>query len=379
MNQPDRQASELVPAEVRVKVLFAFRGGRTDAWQAHVTQHEPDDILYGINHFDTARYTVHLIERDDTRWQWSDLLWHPVERLLSWRTGIGFSLPTAVRHLRQVRSADVVVSVVDALGLPLLLLSRLGFLSTPVVYVSQGLSDRLRGHRVWTALYRWLLSAARQVVVLGEGAAADLVHLFSLPADRVTVIPYGVDASYWRPGTSDNHPDFLCSVGNDAARDFETLCQATGDTPLVIVTRRDVPAVCRGPHTTVKTGLTNDALRLLYQRARIVITPLHDVAQPSGQTATLQAMACGVPVILTKTRGLWEPAVMRHGENCWLVEPHDVAGLRQAIAQLLADPELRQRLGRAARQTIDEHYTSTHVAHRFMATVQHALDDEGLT
>ena len=45
-------------------------------------------------------------------------------------------------------------------------------------------------------------------------------------------------------------------------------------------------------------------------------TLLKNVFQPSGYSVTLQAMACGKPVILTKTRGLWAPEIFVNFKNC---------------------------------------------------------------
>ena len=43
--------------------------------------------------------------------------------------------------------------------------------------------------------------------------------------------------------------------------------------------------------------------------------------QPSGQSVTLQASACARPVVLSRTRGLWDPDRLRDGENVLLVPP----------------------------------------------------------
>ena len=51
-------------------------------------------------------------------------------------------------------------------------------------------------------------------------------------------------------------------------------------------------------------------IRELYQDAFAII-PLKDVFQPSGYSVTLQAMACGKPVVLTKTKGLWAPKYLK--------------------------------------------------------------------
>ena len=64
-------------------------------------------------------------------------------------------------------------------------------------------------------------------------------------------------------------------------------------------------------------------------------------------------MACGKAVVLSDTAGLWDRGLMRHGENCILVEPGDPGSLERAIAGLLAEPDRARALGRAARNTIE--------------------------
>lgn len=66
-----------------------------------------------------------------------------------------------------------------------------------------------------------------------------------------------------------------------------------------------------------------------------------------GLTA-LEAIALGRPVIATTAGGL--PEVIEHGVSGWLVPPQDPAALAQAIARLMDDAPLRQRLGDAGRE-----------------------------
>jgi len=70
--------------------------------------------------------------------------------------------------------------------------------------------------------------------------------------------------------------------------------------------------------------------------------------------AVLEASACGLPVVVSDVGGL--PEVVVQGETGSVVPREDVAALAQAIAQLVAAPELRRRFGAAGREWVLAHY-----------------------
>ena len=60
---------------------------------------------------------------------------------------------------------------------------------------------------------------------------------------------------------------------------------------------------------------------------------------------TLEAMACGVPVVAARATG--STSLIEHGVNGTLVPPGDVAGFADALAAYVADPALREAHGAA--------------------------------
>jgi glycosyltransferase involved in cell wall biosynthesis len=74
----------------------------------------------------------------------------------------------------------------------------------------------------------------------------------------------------------------------------------------------------------------------------------------------LEAMASGKPVIACRGQGIDE--IIQHGGNGWLIPVDGLVELVQGLQVLLADAELRARIGRAARQTILDKLTLTHQA-----------------
>ena len=61
----------------------------------------------------------------------------------------------------------------------------------------------------------------------------------------------------------------------------------------------------------------------------------------------VEAAACGVPSIAGRSGGSHEAVV--DGETGFVVDPHDVDGVRAALDRMLGDDALRERLGAAAR------------------------------
>jgi glycosyltransferase involved in cell wall biosynthesis len=68
----------------------------------------------------------------------------------------------------------------------------------------------------------------------------------------------------------------------------------------------------------------------------------------------MEAMAHGRPVVASAVGGLLDLVV--DGETGLLVPPGDVRALRAALERLLADADLRRRMGAAARERIRDHF-----------------------
>jgi len=85
----------------------------------------------------------------------------------------------------------------------------------------------------------------------------------------------------------------------------------------------------------------------------------------------LEAMSCGKPVIACQGQGIDD--VVEHGKNGWLIPADGLEQLVQGLSVLLASPEIRRRLGVAARQTIMEKLTLSHQAHQLANIYRQAV------
>lgn len=97
-------------------------------------------------------------------------------------------------------------------------------------------------------------------------------------------------------------------------------------------------------------------------RAAIFCLPSHAEGVPM---AMLEAMAAGKAVVVSAVGGI--PDTVADGVNGVLVPPRNVSALAGALATLLADRALRQRLGTAARATIAERFSTEVVVGKISA------------
>lgn len=198
-------------------------------------------------------------------------------------------------------------------------------------------------------------------VVVSEVDAASLAR--ACPATRIEAMPNGVDAEFFRPGLAEEGGDLLVFEGRmdfppnvDAVRWFvsEVLPRIRERVPqarFAAVGNRPAPEVqaLAGPGVEV-TGWVDDVRPYLAQAA-VFVAPLRMGAGIKNKV--LQAWSMGKAVVATPQAigGL----LAEPGVNLELA--HGAEAMAEAILALLADRQRRQRLGLAARQTIEAHYT----------------------
>jgi poly(glycerol-phosphate) alpha-glucosyltransferase len=84
--------------------------------------------------------------------------------------------------------------------------------------------------------------------------------------------------------------------------------------------------------------------------------------------AALEAMACGLPLVLTPGCNL--PEVETAGGG--LVVPREIGSLGNALRALLTDPERRLAMGRRARELVLDRYAWPHIVTRMDCAYQAA-------
>lgn len=90
--------------------------------------------------------------------------------------------------------------------------------------------------------------------------------------------------------------------------------------------------------------LTEDELRRLYSACDLYVWP---AIKEAWSMALLEAQAAGLPVVAGRSGAV--DSIVAEGETGLLVPAGDAAALADALSRLLEEPDLRRRMGTAAR------------------------------
>lgn len=363
-----------------MKIAFVHFPGRLSRLDAARAGEAPREFLFGAVELEEVGHEVEHYEVDPQA---------PASRaarqLIDRQAGRGHLPPHLSasvlagthRLLPRLSGPDVVVGTTTATAVALAVWRRTGRLRTPLVGIVAGLLNRpwRRSRRLTT------LPLLRQMhsVLYGVGELEDFHRLDPELGGRVHVVPFGVDGGFWTPA-GDATGETVLAIGNDGHRDWETLVSAARSlTERVLVFTRhpapdDLPVnVTWQPADWYRELLSDGEIRDLFRHAAVVVVPVTDVPQPSGQSVTLQAMACGRPVVLSRTRGLWDPEALSDGKNVVLVEPGNPQELARSVRALLDDRGRAEAIGRAARAAVLQDASVETYADRLLDVCRAAL------
>jgi glycosyltransferase involved in cell wall biosynthesis len=171
---------------------------------------------------------------------------------------------------------------------------------------------------------------ARHVIAVSERTKRDLVELYGIPPERITVTPHGVDPAFGRGEVA--RSGYLLYVGAIQARK-DPLAAARAATevglPLVVVGPEREPALAReleGLGAELRGYVGKKELAKVYRGAAALVLPSR---YEGFGLPVLEAMACGTPVVASDDAALREVA----GDAAVYADGDLVEAIRTALAQ----------------------------------------------
>ena len=245
------------------------------------------------------------------------------------------------------------------------------------------------------------IEMADAIVAVSEGTKADILQHFDVPKERVPVIYNGIDLAEYRRvtttgalekyGVNPREP-YVLFVGRitrqkgiihlvraieHMAPGFQiVLCAGAPDTPEIAAEMKAAVAIAQSKRAGViwlEQMVSNPEKIELYSHASAFCCP--SIYEPFG-IINLEAMACETAVVASSVGGMKEVVV--HGETGYLVpleqmtespfeatQPDVFArDLAVRVNELMSDSALRERMGKAGRKRVEEHFGWDAIARR---------------
>jgi glycosyltransferase involved in cell wall biosynthesis len=221
---------------------------------------------------------------------------------------------------------------------------------------SRGIGERVIS---WLKQKR-LKYVADKVVTVSHFNASQLELSFGIRQEDIAVIHNGVDPRFFQNGIEPEsaYGEYILFVGGtDRRKNLDALLKAHSilvkggnEINLVVVGGQHGVSPTILEKKQVVTGLgvedrvffhgieaSTDALACLYKGARVVVCPSY---QETFGNVLLEAMACGVPLVVSNAPSIPEIA----GDAAIYFDPYDVEEMAEKIGKVLKDDQLRNSL-----------------------------------
>ncbi|GAB4441712.1 MAG: glycosyltransferase family 4 protein [Chloroflexi bacterium OHK40] len=254
--------------------------------------------------------------------------------------------------------------------------------ATPLQYDRLGQYYQHAQGPAWLEGLKWRLNrscyhAARHLVTWSRWARDGLIEEYGVPADKITVIPPGVNVDDWTrptPRQLRDGPVKILFVGANLERKgghlliqaFRALRPLGAE--LHLVTKDKVPAE---PGLFVYNSMQPNSpeLKALYHECDIFALPTSGDCLPMVLS---EAGAAGMAVVSTRVAAI--PEIVRDGQTGIAIPAGDVRALEDALRRLMLQPALRLELGARAVTHVAREYDAKKNAGRLLELLKGEVD-----
>ncbi len=255
--------------------------------------------------------------------------------------------------------------------------------------------DQFRHRPRWRRLNRWLWRRIDAGIAISDAIKRFTIDIEGAPADKVSVVRYGLDYSWLSDGDIEAARrelraalkldekalilGIVCRLVEQKGLPYalEALRRVRADFPeahLVIAGDGEKGAELRRLASALGIadrvhwlGWRADAADLMAAFDLLLAPSLWE----GFGLVLLEAMSCRVPVIASRVSAI--PEVVLDGETGILIEPRDVDALAKAIARLLSDRALRKYMGLLGAARVEEDFSVKGMVDGTVAIYEKAL------
>ena len=337
------------------KVLFPFRNNKLEEI-LNDSENQPKEFMYGS--LELLKKNKHITFFNINRGKRSTILRKFLfifEFIFVRKIRLGIPFEIFLEKINKYKDVDVIFCINDAISFSVLFWKKMGFIDAEIITLFHSLPERHNKYFSNSKLSIWivkkLLSGSSKIIVLSSSAKYEMAKVFSIPFKKIEIFYFGADLNFWKYSLFNlRGRDYILAIGSDMNRDYQTLCQAvSGKYKMIIVSNKKI--ICNG--VEVRSNISNKEVIDLYYGARIVVTPsVKLLNESSGLSTTVQAMACGTPVLISDSLPMRE--LFREDEEIFYFEPENSISLGHKLEQIWDNESLLKKVSLNARSKVDK-------------------------
>jgi glycosyltransferase involved in cell wall biosynthesis len=273
----------------------------------------------------------------------------------------------------QVQGADIALRVARRFGKKFI--ARCGYLPSNIAIWRYG-AEAPQAQRQWQ-MEATVFQGADRVVVTTSLMRQTIMERYGIESQKIRIIPNYVDLQRFSPTSYGRQPNQIYFVGRlEEEKNLLSLLDAIDglDVELTLIGTGSLEERLKEKARQAQLPvcflgkIPNIELCDHLNRASLFILPSYLEGHPK---VLIEAMACGLPVIGTDVPGIRE--LIEHRETGYLcgTTPGE---LRAAIQGVLADTDLRARMGRQSREFAVKHFALDRVVEMELALLEELVE-----
>ncbi len=370
-----------------MKILYIFTGGRKKRWNKINSGEIPSEFFFGAYELNKKGYEIDILELEEIKkLNKPGRLKKYINSFFKKLTGLSTDKEIFKNSLDQLNQYDHIIASNDFIALSLLPWIKKRKIKPPVIFFAMGQLANTENenlnwlkNKIGKAVYKKLIKNSELGIFLGRGEF-NLAQSLVKDKNKIHFLPFAVDTKFWQPNKNIEEENYIFSIGNDKARNWEMaikLAQRMPEEKFKFISKSEILSQAKLPSNLehINGGdwknyiLTDEEIKKFYQKCKIVIIPIKETFQPSGQSVCLQAMSCGKPVIISQYKGFWEPE--KNKNNIHLIfSENNIDNFCKNIKKLNKNKDLREKIGKNARNLTTKEYDMNSFAKKLLKLIK---------
>ncbi len=323
-------------------LTYVFGSGRTIKIKEGT--YKAKEFFYSLFYFSEQKMAIELIEMESENFNPTGIkvFLKIIDKILRKLTNLPFYFCEILnkKNLNILVNSNKVVITNDRLAISLLpfLFYIKVFKNIDIYVIVMGLFSKKKGNIIVNFLQklfiRILIKLSKNLIFLGKGEYKNSKkNVNKNQAKNFIFLPFSVDYDFWSKDIKVNKNNSqIMFIGNDGNRDYEfliNLAKNMSNFNFVFITK-NINKIDLPENVKLINGSWNDyelndeEIRFYYQSSFLVINPLLETYQPSGQSVSLQSMAAGTGLLITKTEGFWDNDSFKDEESIFFIEKNEI-------------------------------------------------------